>query len=57
MPVQQAYDLEQILVAGGVPYEMHIYPGAGHGFRATDRDDALRRTLEFFGKHVKRTRE
>ena len=33
VPVQQAYDLEQMLVAAGVPYEMHIYAGAGHGFR------------------------
>ena len=53
VPVQQAYDLEQILVAAEVPYEMHIYAGAGHGFRGADRDDAVKRTVDFFDTHLK----
>lgn len=54
VPVQEAYQLEQIVQEAGVPYEMHIYAGAGHGFRGDDGADALRRTVEFFDMHVKR---
>jgi carboxymethylenebutenolidase len=53
VPVEEADKLEQVLKDAGVPYEMHIYPGADHGFRGADRDDALKRTLEFFAAHVK----
>ena len=42
--VEEAYKLEQVLRASGVSYEMHIYAGAGHGFRGEDRDDAIKRT-------------
>ena len=52
--VEEAYKLEQALRASGVSYEMHIYAGAGHGFRGEDRDDAIKRTLDFFESHVKR---
>ena len=52
--VEEAYKLEQVLRASGVSYEMHIYVGAGHGFRGEDRDDAIKRTLDFFESHVKR---
>jgi carboxymethylenebutenolidase len=51
--VQESDKLEQVLKEAGVPYEMHIYPGADHGFRGADRDDALKRTLDFFATHVK----
>jgi carboxymethylenebutenolidase len=54
VPVQQAYNLEQILLGAGVEYQMHIYEGAGHGFRGADAEDAFGRTLGFFDKHVKR---
>jgi carboxymethylenebutenolidase len=53
VPVQQAYHLEEILLQAGVAYEMHIYAGAGHGFRGADHDDAVKRTLEFLDAHVK----
>jgi carboxymethylenebutenolidase len=53
VPVQQAHNLQQILIGAGVEYEMHIYEGAGHGFRGADFDDAMKRTLEFLDKHVK----
>jgi carboxymethylenebutenolidase len=52
--VDQAYKLEEILQQAFVPYQMQIYPGAGHGFRGADGEDALRRTLEFLDTHVKR---
>jgi carboxymethylenebutenolidase len=54
VPLTQADTLEAVLKDAGVPYDMHIYPGAGHGFRGADRADALKRTLEFFAIHVKR---
>jgi len=52
--VREAYKLEQFLRESGVSFEIHIYAGAGHGFRGDDRDDAIKRTLDFFNTHVKR---
>jgi dienelactone hydrolase len=54
VPVNQADQLEAVLREAGVPYDMHIYPRADHGFRGGDREDALKRSLEFFANHVKR---
>jgi carboxymethylenebutenolidase len=54
VPVEKAYRLEKIFQEAKVPYEMHIYPGAGHGFRGDDHEDARKRTLAFFDTHVKR---
>jgi carboxymethylenebutenolidase len=54
VPVEKAYMLERIFQEAKVPYEMHIYPGAGHGFRGADHEDARKRTREFFDTHVKR---
>jgi carboxymethylenebutenolidase len=54
VPVNESDKLEAVLKEAGVPYEMHIYPGADHGFRGADRADALKRTLEFLATHVKR---
>ena len=51
--VDEAHRLEQILQQAGVVHEVHIYPGAGHGFRGDHAEDAMRRTLEFFGAHMK----
>jgi carboxymethylenebutenolidase len=53
VPVNESDKLEAVLKEAGVPYEMHIYPGADHGFRGADREDALKRSLEFFATHVK----
>jgi carboxymethylenebutenolidase len=54
VPVEEAYSLERIVQEAGVSYEMKIYPGAGHGFRGEDREDAQRRTVDFFQTHLKR---
>jgi dienelactone hydrolase len=54
VPVNEADKLEAVLKEAGVPYDMHIYPRADHGFRGADRADALKRSLEFFATHVKR---
>jgi len=32
VPVDEAYQLQKLLEKKGIPYEMKIYPGAGHGF-------------------------
>jgi carboxymethylenebutenolidase len=52
--VEEAHKLERMLEQAGVAYEMKIYPGADHGFRGADHEDALKRTIEFFDTHVKR---
>ena len=52
--VREAYKLERSLRESGVSYDMHIYAGAGHGFRGGDREDSIKRTLDFFDLHVKR---
>jgi carboxymethylenebutenolidase len=53
---------EMALKAAGVPYEGHIYPGAGHGFNndATPArynkaaaDQAWKRTIEWFNRYVR----
>ncbi len=53
---------EAALKAAGVPYEGHIYPGAGHGFNndATPArynkaaaDEAWKRTIDWFNKYVR----
>jgi len=51
--VREAYKLEQFLRESGVSHDMHIYERAGHGFRGGDRDDSIKRTLDFFNTHVK----
>jgi carboxymethylenebutenolidase len=52
VPVNEADKLEAVLKDAGVSYEMHIYPGADHGFRGADREDALKRTLKFLAEHL-----
>jgi len=53
VPVQQARDLERILKAKKVTYDMHIYEGAGHGFFGADGIDCVQRTVAFLDKHVR----
>ncbi len=50
--VQEAYKLEKVLQEKGVPYEMHIYPGQGHGLLGASADAAAR-TVSFLDKHLK----
>ena len=52
VPVQEAYHLKEVLVARGLPYEMKIYPGAGHGFTGETREDATSRASAFLKKHL-----
>ena len=53
VPVEQARRLEQILRSKGVPFEIKLYPGQGHGFTGDAAADAAARTLTFFAEHLK----
>ncbi len=55
-------DMDAALTAAGVPHEFHRYDGAGHGFqnysnpdryRPEASEDAWKKLLGFFGKHLK----
>src|SRR2546423_1114356 len=52
VPVSEAYKLEQFLQKKNVPYQMHIYPGQGHGFNGSANEDSRRRAVEFFQKYL-----
>ncbi len=52
IPVEEAYHLQQVLEKKRIPYEMQIYPGAGHGFSGDVGRDAGLRTLGFLKKHL-----
>ncbi len=52
VPVQEAYDLEELLKKKEMAYEMQIYPGAGHGFTGEVWQDAEFRTLDFFKRYL-----
>ena len=52
VPVAEAYHLQQVLEKRQIPYEMHIYPGVGHGFSGEVWRDAGLRTLAFLNKHL-----
>jgi len=52
VPVEEAYHLQKVLEKKNVPYEMHIYPNAGHGFTGAEWMDAQQRTLDFFRQHL-----
>jgi carboxymethylenebutenolidase len=53
IPVQEAYDLRDLLEKKQIPYEMQIYPGIGHGFPGPTWLDARQRTLAFFQKYLR----
>ena len=52
VPVEEAYHLQKILEKKNIPYEMQIYPGAGHGFDQETWRDAGVRTLAFLQKYL-----
>ena len=52
VPVEEAYRLREMLEKRGIPYEMQIYPGAGHGFVGETWRDAGLRTLAFLQKYL-----
>jgi carboxymethylenebutenolidase len=52
VPVERAYELEQLLQRHRIPYEIKIYPDQGHVFQGLAQLDALRRVAAFFRKHL-----
>ena len=52
VPVQEAYHLQAVLEKKQIPYEMQIYPGAGHGFSGEVWRDAGLRTLSFLKRYL-----
>ena len=53
IPVEEAYQLQKLLEKKGIPYEIKIYPGAGHGFEdETIWRDAGLRSLQFLQKYL-----
>jgi dipeptidyl aminopeptidase/acylaminoacyl peptidase len=53
-PASQTQEFWHALKAQGVPTEIMIYPGEGHGLRdPANAEDALERTLAWFDKYLK----
>ena len=52
VPVSEALNLEKLFQRTGTPYEIKIYPGAGHVFTAPLMLDAGTRTLRFLQQHL-----
>ena len=56
VPRSEAEQVVKALRDGGKVHEYHVYPGEGHGFRMTEsRIDALRRALDWFDRHLRRS--
>lgn len=52
VPVEEAYQLQNLLEKKKIAYEMKIYPAVGHGFDAETWKDAGVRSLEFLQKYL-----
>ncbi len=52
VPIANAYAVQGILRARGVPHEIIVYPGEGHGFGAAAQADAAQRINAFFSRHL-----
>jgi dienelactone hydrolase len=52
VPVSEATQLQTLLERNGIPYEMKLYPGAGHGFNGLQWLDAGQRTVRFLRKYL-----
>ncbi|HEY8563972.1 MAG TPA: dienelactone hydrolase family protein [Beijerinckiaceae bacterium] len=52
VPVANAHSLRELLEAGGVPHEVMIYPGQGHGLWGEASEDASRRVAAFLNRYL-----
>ena len=52
VPVEEAYQLQKLLEKKGIPYEIKIYPGTGHGFESEIWRDAGLQSLQFLRKYL-----
>jgi dipeptidyl aminopeptidase/acylaminoacyl peptidase len=48
VPPSQSEEIVKALKANGVPYEYHLYPGEGHGFRKSETRKAYYEAVERF---------
>lgn len=53
-PAERLKAFEAKLKADGTPYATHIYRGMGHNFDIPAWDDASRRIVSFFNRHLKK---
>ncbi len=51
--VAEAHKLKRLFDERQLPYEMQLYPHAGHGFHGRDMMDAAQRTLAFLNRHLR----
>jgi carboxymethylenebutenolidase len=52
VPVSEATRLQQLLERAGTPYEIRLYPSAGHGFNGLQLLDAGQRTIQFLQSYL-----
>jgi carboxymethylenebutenolidase len=52
VPVANAYAVRDLLRRQGVPHELKVYPGQGHGFHGSAQEDSTRRVLAFLQRHL-----
>jgi len=52
VPVSEATRLQQLLERSGTPYEIKLYPNAGHGFNGMQWIDAAQRTVQFLRRYL-----
>jgi carboxymethylenebutenolidase len=52
VPVGEATRLKLLLERTSTPYEIKIYPGAGHGFSGLQLFDAGQRTIQFLKRYL-----
>jgi carboxymethylenebutenolidase len=50
--VTEATRLQRLLERTSTPYEMKLYPSAGHGFNGSQLFDAGQRTIQFLQRHL-----
>lgn len=53
LPTEHALKLDRALTAAGVPHELHIVHGGGHGFVGPQLAEAERQSLEFLNRWLK----
>lgn len=53
VPALNAQAIEALLRQQGVPHEVKVYAGEGHGFRGAAERDATARVVAFLGRHLR----
>ena len=53
VPLEQSRKLHEALLAAGVPSELHIVEGAGHGGKEFQTEEYRQRVRAFFDKHLR----